>query len=486
MLAQGIRLPVTLLDSGKSITDDWEVEKLMKLFEKVLTEIPDYKAFLTVDELDESSRQLAEKHPGLVQLKEIGRSRAGKPILMLRIGRGSKKALLFGCPHPNEPIGAMMLEYFAGRLAEDDELREYFDFTWYIIKCIDPDGARLNEGWFKGPFTIENYAMNFFRPASHQQVEWTFPIQYKKLNFNNPIPETLALMAAIDESKPDFLFSLHNAGFGGVYWYMSDPKPELYDGFHRLAEQHQLPLSLGEPEMPYARAFAPAIYKMPSTIDTYDYYEKFTDKDPASIITAGTSSLDYAKKVSPGVFTLVCEVPYFYDPRIDDVSPSDVTRRDAILKTCERDQELYSWALSVFDAVKILLTADSPFKTTVENFLTTGIKSLEAKRRWAESSIPDSKVATVAEEFDNFQVSRFYKLLILGVFRRMLLFQMEVSGKQPQLEKALAEIESKMRLWVDELNKELNYQAIPIRKLIAIQLGSALLSAEQIQRGKTK
>ena len=37
-------------------------------------------------------------------------------------------------PHPNEPIGAMMLEYFTRELAENKELREKLDYTWYIVK----------------------------------------------------------------------------------------------------------------------------------------------------------------------------------------------------------------------------------------------------------------------------------------------------------------------------------------------------------------
>jgi len=32
-------------------------------------------------------------------------------------------------------------------------LREELGYTWHFIKSIDADGMRLNEGWFKGPFT---------------------------------------------------------------------------------------------------------------------------------------------------------------------------------------------------------------------------------------------------------------------------------------------------------------------------------------------
>ena len=72
------------------------------------------------------------------------------------------------------------------------------------------------KGGFKGPYTPLNYALNFYRPAGFQQVEWTFPIKYKTLDNNDPIPETKALMKIIEEEKPIFIYSLHNAGFGGV------------------------------------------------------------------------------------------------------------------------------------------------------------------------------------------------------------------------------------------------------------------------------
>ena len=79
-----------------------------------------------------------------------------------------------------------MLEYLSRAYAENEELRKLLDFTLHIVKVSDPDGAKLNEGWFKGSFTPLNYALNFYRSAGYQQVEWTFPIKYKRLNFNNP------------------------------------------------------------------------------------------------------------------------------------------------------------------------------------------------------------------------------------------------------------------------------------------------------------
>ena len=145
---------------------------MSQVFTELLQNVPDYKEFLTVNELDASSRRLAVQYPDVVSLFEIGKTRAGHPLLCLKIGSGSKNALMFGCPHPNEPIGTMMLEYFSENLAKSKALRDELDYTWYIVKAWDADGLRLNENWLKGPYTLYNYSRNFFRPAGFQQVDW--------------------------------------------------------------------------------------------------------------------------------------------------------------------------------------------------------------------------------------------------------------------------------------------------------------------------
>ena len=81
-------------------------------YQDVIDQIPDYEVFLTVDELDAHSKALAEEYPDVVELKELGKSRQGHPIYGLKIGDGPHNAIMFACPHPNEPMGAMMLDYF--------------------------------------------------------------------------------------------------------------------------------------------------------------------------------------------------------------------------------------------------------------------------------------------------------------------------------------------------------------------------------------
>ncbi|RKX56239.1 MAG: hypothetical protein DRP50_00815 [Thermotoga sp.] len=452
------------------------------VLKEIVKSVPDYKVFKTVDELDESSKELAKRYSNEVSLLEVGRSRDNNPIYCLKIGNGEKSALLYAFPHPNEPIGSLVLDYLSEKLASSKELRDVFDFTWYIIKVADPDGAKLNEGWFKGPFNPLNYALNFYRPAGNQQVEWTFPIKYKTLDFNSPIPETKALMNIMEEAKPDFIYSLHNAGFGGVYFYITDEAPLLYPIFEKAYKDLNLPASLGEPEMPYAVKLADAVYKMPTTEDTYDYYEKYSDKDPAEIIKSGTASYGYARRFNDKIFELVCEVPYYYDPRIEDLSSVDKIRRDLVLKNIDTMQHNYEDLENIYNTVKNKLIVKTPMQQAIDYFLDSAKKSIPAEKKWAQQAKELGRKATVAEEFDNELVSKFYRMLIWGMFRRMLLINYEAS-KDMDLKSAADDVYQKLQSLNEKLEKGLNYTVIPIQKLVKVQLMAGLYSALHVKEG---
>src|SRR5439155_3222044 len=83
---------------------------------QILSDVPRYTEFMSVAELSASSRELARRFPKLVTLQAIGTSLEGRPLELLTIGNGPRKALLFGTPHPNEPIGTLTLEFLSRRL----------------------------------------------------------------------------------------------------------------------------------------------------------------------------------------------------------------------------------------------------------------------------------------------------------------------------------------------------------------------------------
>lgn len=456
------------------------------IIKDLIERVPNYKEFLTVDELNESSKKLAEENPDLVKIFEIGKTRDGNELYCLKIGSGSNNGLMFGLPHPNEPIGTMMLEYFTKELVENKELRDKLDYTWYIVKAWDTDGAKLNEKWFKGPYTLYNYSRNFFRPAGHQQVDWTFPINYKKLNFKDTIPETKAMMDLIDEIKPKFIYSLHNAGFGGVYWYISEDISDIYEDLKNAADKQEIPLHLGEPEAPYCIPFAPAVYKELGIRDNYDYLEKYGIEDPSKSINVGTCSADYAKE-RYNSFTLLTELPYFYDKRINDLSESDISRKEAVLESIKFNQDSEKFIVDLMNKVKRYVYERNPFKLALEAF-TDNAESNEATINMVNTDEKFLEKATEAEKFDNLLITKFYKMLSLGMLVRLMESELEEMKndsennieKKNVLEESMVEAERELKKLSDYLEKEIHYDVVPIKKLVSIQLECGLIVADYL------
>jgi len=441
-------------------------------FENILDALPEWDSFYTVDELDQRTHALARKYPTQVAVTVGGHSRNGHPIHVIKIGEGKRTSLFYACPHPNEPIGSLVVDHLAELLCTDGELLDGLDMTFYLIKCVDPDGTKMNEGWFKGPFTVENYARNFFRPASFEQVEWSFPVQYKTLNFDRPLPETKALMTLIEELHPDFIYSLHNSGFGGVYAYLSRDLPAWYETLYALAKKYDLPMSLGEPEMPYAVKLAEAVYKFPSIMDAYEFFAENTDKDPGETIRAGSSAYGYSLQFC-NPLTLVCELPYFYDARVDDLSPTSVIRRDAVMSRLKRTERLFADVKREYDAVARFIPQSSPLRTAVEHYFETMPDNLQAEESYAAKSPDMEKPATVAELFDNAAVNPFYQLLLLGMVVR-LLDEARSGSPRAELDVAMEAAEKLFQAQHESVVAHLDYSVIPIRKLVGMQLGAGL------------
>lgn len=454
--------------------------------DRIIAKVPDYKTFLTVDEMDESTRQLEREFAGVVSVFEVGKSRKGHPILCIKIGDGPKNALVFACPHPNEPIGVMTCEFLTRTLAEDKALRDELGYTWYFIKCVDPDGVRLNEKWFKGPFNLYNYSRYFYRPVGYEQVEWTFPIDYKELHFHSPLPETQALMKIMEEQKPSFVYSLHNAGFGGAYWYITKDIPEIYSALYRAAEKQDVPRHLGEPEAPFCEQLAPAVYRMMGAEDSYDFTEKFTGKPPA-VLNMGTSSGDYALSQNPDSVTFLTELPYFYDPRIEDMSPGDMSRREAVLASAQASEAHTKLVSGILEPMRQYISPENPFVKLIDQMIAMSAQSIQSKKAWAMSDPEFEKPATVASIFDNLLVGKFYQGLTIGLSARTCEFELERMSKEDGeavkvLEKARDQALELLKTQSEELEREMNYSVIDIKRLVSVQAECGLIVARAVSK----
>jgi hypothetical protein len=143
-------------------------------FSNILDNVPDFKRHMTVDELHQRNADMVNEYPGKVELIDLGKSTDGEIIDGLMIGDGEYNALIHGFPNCEESFGGNMLDYFAEALLQDDDLREELDYTWYLVKCSDSDGARVNEDFQKGPHTPMNFTLNYYRTPNKLTPESCF------------------------------------------------------------------------------------------------------------------------------------------------------------------------------------------------------------------------------------------------------------------------------------------------------------------------
>lgn len=420
---------------------------------------------MTLAELGSSSRSLCREFPGLARLEVVGQSAEGRPIELLTVGHGATPVLLVGVPHPNEPIGTLTLEFLTRLLCEDEHLRRRLGITLYAIKVADPDGLVLNEGWFKGDFSPLRYALNYYRPPHREQVEWSFPVDYKTLRFSRPTPEAATVMRVMERVRPTFFYSLHNAGFCGVYFYVSHARPTLFASLRWLVASQGLPLHRGEPEVPYLRVLAPAIYALFGVDETYEYLARTLGEDPAPLIEAGTCADDWLRRLAEA-FCLVTELPYYTSPVLASTQAAGVSRRDAVLEGIARAERLRSECQEAFASIAGAVP-DHRLTRSVVDYLHKAPKRLAAERADAATP-PYAGEATEAEVLDATACRAFYHVLYLGETCR-LADMVGAHHAGDRMRQRIAEL-------TREIERESRLTTVPLRPLVAVQAGAGLLA----------
>jgi hypothetical protein len=269
-----------------------------------------WERFLTPGELDHELGRLHEASGGQTSVDVIGESRGGHPIRMLTVGNGDRHAVVVGTPHPNEPTGGLATLRLAELLLADRRLRDELGLVWHVLPCVDPDGMRLNDGWFAGPFTYTAYGTSLYRPPFPEQFEWTF----HRADLDRPglpaIPESMAVMTLVDSVRPELFVSMHNGEIGGVYCYLTRAVPSIGATLAAMRAMTHVPIECGEPEL-VADRLAPGVFHVPAN----------TDGGPHMCST------DYAARY--GALGVISEPPLWADPRSEDQRPTTRTRAEA-------------------------------------------------------------------------------------------------------------------------------------------------------------
>ncbi|HEY7508882.1 MAG TPA: M14 family zinc carboxypeptidase [Vicinamibacteria bacterium] len=95
-------------------------------------------------ELAKQVRALEAAHPGALTVEEVGRSFEGRPIHLLKVGRGARSVLLWSQMHGDEPSATPALLDVARHLlaSGDPASRRILDeLTLLMVPMLNPDGA---------------------------------------------------------------------------------------------------------------------------------------------------------------------------------------------------------------------------------------------------------------------------------------------------------------------------------------------------------
>ena len=452
----------------------------MTNFSDILREVPDYREFLTVDELNTNSEALAKDHSDIVRLLDLGNSSNGEPIRCLSIGNGRNRALIYGFPNPEEPLGGVLLDYFSEAIVKNRPLLKRLDFTWYLIKCIDPDGARRNQGFVKGPLTPLNFAENYYRKPQALSGEFNFPYRIADLDLNNPLPETKALMTIMDSTSLDLISSLHNWKWGGIYYRVSEPCPQLYAHFQQLAKAHNIYAE----KRPFSGTLAPYI-----TLGWFNGIRNYigfraAGKGPLEEIT-GAFTLEYAQLLNPGAFMMVPECGIWYDVRYADDRPSDASMAEVMSYVHQVASETGEFILSLYEKAKPLLKKPSPFLEMVQHHVSE-LRSNKINTYVLDPELGKEQLerrATLGDKIATEGRADVYRLFNLGGMIRMFDDQL---AKQAQdrstLESYRSEAAEKLEEWNRTVGEKYDLKCYPIRDLVSVGLGSILYSAEYVKR----
>lgn len=268
--------------------------------------------------LDEASRRLADSAEAHgAEVIDLGASREGRPIQMVRFGDGQHRSLWYGGPHANEPVGIATIVHLGERLATSPELipdGHGFD----LVLCVDPDGYVENEDWFGTRDVIDPdaYYEHLYRPPADGWPDWDLPVEWTApagvTHSRAPgLPETRALIAAAELSRPEVMVALHNGEVGKAYFHVvgsaDDP---LADRLSEIPGRHDIPLAVSPIDMPGLTPLAPGVFPLPDVAALYQPMLDPEAVDPLAVLPHGESAAAWSQRRF-GTTTLVPETPYW-------------------------------------------------------------------------------------------------------------------------------------------------------------------------------
>jgi len=405
------------------------------------------------------------------QLIRVGESREGRPIQLVRFGRGEARSFWYAGPHANEVIGVSTIVELAERLADEPTILDG-NVGFDLVLCIDPDGYIRNEDWFGPSIDLTAYFRGFFRPAMAEFPDWDFPLDYSSeagsLHRPSQLPESQALRAALELSRPIALNALHNAELGGAHFCLAGTRETrgLAQQLSELISQFDMPRETAMLDDPSAVPLAPGVFPVPDLGSACEAVLGLEHPEPASLLPFGDSAASWCTRY--GTISVIPEIPYW--SRVEGDAPSGCTTSDLARETAEDLAEESGWLEGVLVSNADFLPEQDPRARSLRDGVNVMRRLGAGLSAWGGSD-----AASGAASFED--LSRFRDMLgtcFPQRYRGMLLTALEANGAPAH---AVAEAESAFAAGQAKL-LALELRPHPIRTLVDVQLTTGVLVTE--------
>jgi hypothetical protein len=451
---------------------------------RVLDDIPAFDRFCSVEQLDGLVASLPRDR---FDVQTAGTSIAGRPIHHVRCGSGSLRVLVVAFPDPNEPIGGLTAFSLLSLLAAGHPELVQADVEWHVVPCIDPDGAVLNEGWSQQPFTLGSYMRGFFKQEPRNRVEWSFPVRYKRLVFDRPPHEAAILQRVLEQVRPGFYYSLHNAWTGGAFFTMSR---DLGAASHRelfaLLAEHDIAVMADAPHVAWCDVFADGVLGNFDTRRFYDLLEQATPT-PEEALQTGQCSWEYLAELEPASFSFVTELPYVRHPAEESLTDTGEPRRRLKLRLDADNRYLVLLILEEWPKVEADLNVDSPlYREVVDGMIATretlieGLPSWPYRTRDVMFNPASGGSLSERDRFNTYLFDRFFVLCHCYAFVRLL----RESRQSEPVREAVARFEHVFDAALREVEEQVDadrFEPIELRTLARVQVGSGLVALNALR-----
>ncbi len=234
------------------------------------------------------------------------------------------------------------------------------------------------------------------------------------------------------------------------------------------------------------KKFQDGFFQPTGVQELYDSFEAEGVENPQQVIKCGTSSFDYLKHITDKeCFSFTCEIPYFYDKTIGDISLSNYKRRTLRLESLEYIKEIYKHSKKVFRSIRKYSNKNTRIYTAVEDYLWRRGSLISLQIHEAKTSSFYNGKASVAQAFDLNVSKPWYDLLNASMITRIC---DEVLINHPENEVEITIVKKNYDNWIEQKINEIlsrtKIEVISIQKLVRVQLGSAFITLKNLSTNK--